>query len=444
MDGDGSVGLAVGERVLAEMLQAAQRSPPIQLADLVMTHARRLGVRRVVVYLSDLQEMVLVPLPSNADADIDDAVDMRDQGAGATVREPPGMVRIEGTVAGLAYRKLTAVTAEEGEAAGVLTGADVPVRHRVWLPLLGGAGRLGVLELSLEHLDEQVLQRCHLLAKIVALLVVSRGIYSDAFDQLRRREPMRLSAEMVWAFMPRQTYATEDVVVSAAAEPAYRLGGDAFDFSSIGPLVHLSLFDAAGHDLVAGLVAAVGLASCRNTRRAGRGLADIAMLADGAIREHSSDWRFMTGLLANLDTATGRLEWVNCGHPPPLLIRKNKVIKELARNPDPPMGLLEGVRPHVHHEALEPGDRLLCYTDGVIEARTADGDLFGVDRLADTIIRTTAAGMSTPEALRRLVHGLLEHGGSLTDDATVLLAEWRPVTPGQSTLQTLPTAAPSL
>jgi serine phosphatase RsbU (regulator of sigma subunit) len=80
----------------------------------------------------------------------------------------------------------------------------------------------------------------------------------------------------------------------------------------------------------------------------------------------------------------------------------------------------------------------------VTEARTPDGELFGVDRLADTIIRTTASGISAPEALRRLVHGLLaEQSGPLADDATVLLTEWRPTAPaGSSTPQTLSTELP--
>ncbi|MCO5975055.1 PP2C family protein-serine/threonine phosphatase [Actinoallomurus soli] len=122
------------------------------------------------------------------------------------------------------------------------------------------------------------------------------------------------------------------------------------------------------------------------------------------------------------------------------------MIRELAGPPDPPMGLFNDTRPHVHREILQPGDRLLCYTDGVTEARTPQGDLFGVDRLADAIIRTTATGMSAPEALRRLVHDLFrEHDDSQADDATVVLTEWRPTTHVgalQDTLQTLPATTP--
>ncbi|MEV5753286.1 SpoIIE family protein phosphatase [Actinoallomurus sp. NPDC052308] len=113
----------------------------------------------------------------------------------------------------------------------------------------------------------------------------------------------------------------------------------------MGTAVRMTVLDAAGHDLIAELVACVGLASCRSTRRAGGTLAEIATVADSAIREHSPEWRFMTGLLLNLETETGHLEWVNCGHPPPLLIRKDKVIKELAPLADDATVMLAEWRP---------------------------------------------------------------------------------------------------
>ncbi|MBB4700047.1 hypothetical protein [Sphaerisporangium siamense] len=252
MDGDASAELSVGEQVLAEVLRVARAQPPARLADVITDNAGPLGVRRVVVYLADLQEKVLVPLPpevpSGAGGDDAAQFDAEPDDPDVAGRER-GVVRIEGTVAGLAYRKLTVVTAEDSQVPGELTRVGEPARrHRIWLPLVDGNVRVGVLELTVDHLDEQVLQRCQLLAGVVALLVVSHGGYSDVFNQLRRRERMRLSAEMVWAFIPGQTFATQDVVICAAAEPVYQLGGDAYDFSIMNRVVHVSLFDAAGHD----------------------------------------------------------------------------------------------------------------------------------------------------------------------------------------------------
>jgi len=76
-------------------------------------------------------------------------------------------------------------------------------------------------------------------------------------------------------------------------------------------------------------------------------------------------------------------------------------------------------------EELEPDDAVLLYTDGVIEARTPDGQLFGLDRLADLLEREAASGQPPDEQLRRLVRAVLDHqAGGLRDDATLLLVQW--------------------
>jgi serine phosphatase RsbU (regulator of sigma subunit) len=76
-------------------------------------------------------------------------------------------------------------------------------------------------------------------------------------------------------------------------------------------------------------------------------------------------------------------------------------------------------------EELEPDDMLLLYTDGVTEARTADGELFGLDRLSDLLEREAASGRTAEELLRRLARSVLDHqAGGLRDDATLLLVQW--------------------
>lgn len=76
-------------------------------------------------------------------------------------------------------------------------------------------------------------------------------------------------------------------------------------------------------------------------------------------------------------------------------------------------------------DQLEPGDRLLLFTDGITEARNADGDLFGLERFTDFLIRHHADGLPVAETLRRLIHAVLaHHDGRLDDDATVLFCQW--------------------
>ncbi len=384
-----------GERMLGGLLAAAHLAAPEQLGALVAEYAAPAGLHDPVIYLVDLQQRQLVPLP----------------GPGAAHTAP---VRLEGTVPGRAYRgsELVEVTGAQG-------------RPRLWLPLLDGTERLGVLGLTADGRAEATRARAADLASLVALLVASKRAYSDSLARLVRTRPMSLSAEVQWTLLPPLTCATDRVVISAALEPAYEVGGDAFDYGLSEPVVHLSIFDAMGHDLSAGVTATIAMGACRNTRRQGGDLNQLGEAIDTAVHDEFGGTRFATGVLADLDTSSGRLTWTTWGHPPPLIIRGGRWVATLDCPPAPPLGTGLGITPQICQRQLEPGDRLLMYTDGVTEARDAAGEPFGVQRLSDFVIRHEADGLSAPETLRRLIHTLLEQQhGELRDDATVLVVEW--------------------
>lgn len=401
----------VAGRVLADLLAQAHLMAPGALTGVLAERARLLGVHGVRIYLADLQQRHLHLLPGNA-------------------ADAPGELPIDATLAGRAFQTTTIHRASAAASGGLA---------QVWVPLIDGTERLGVLELIVEDAGEAMLGRYRALASLAGLLIASKSAYSDTYAQVRRSREVALQAEMVRGFLAPMTFATEQLIVAAVLEPAYEVGGDAFDYSLLGERLHVSLFDAAGHDLAAGLIASVAMASCRTTRRSGGGLTDIVARADHAIASQFGASRFATALLCDLNIATGELAWIPCGHPPPLLIRDNKVIKELFRRPWLPLGIADtpsatatdtgDLSPPVYTEHLEPRDRILLYTDGLVEGR-ARGSQFGLERLTDFIIRHSASGLSAPEILRRLNHAILDHQhGRLSDDATAVLIEWMPGNP---------------
>jgi Stage II sporulation protein E (SpoIIE) len=407
--------------VLSTLLLGSHLMAPGTLVDQVAEAARPIGVTTARIYLADLQQHRLRPMPDGSGHDA-------------------APLAIDSTPAGRAFQ-----TIEMQEA-----GVGTPGGGRcLWIPLVEGVERLGVLELCFDApldeagaeggaLDEATVERSRILASLVGLLIASKGTYSDVYTGLQRSRTMALQAEMVWAFMAPRTFATRQVLFAAALEPAYEVGGDAFDHSLIGDRLHVSLFDSVGHDLTSGLISSVAMASCRTVRRSGGDLTDIARRADQAIAAEFGASRFATALLCDLDVDTGEFSWLPCGHPPPLLIRGDATVEELLRRPCLPLGLHELVtdRPGSRHEEqavspytehLRPGDRILLYTDGVVEGRDRNGRPFDLARLSDFIVRHTAEGLSAPELLRRLNRDILEHqNGRLTDDATLILLEWMP------------------
>jgi serine phosphatase RsbU (regulator of sigma subunit) len=382
--------------------------------------ARALGLAAPRVYLADMQQRHLMPLPE----------DDEEASQGQAAAEP---LLIETSTAGQAYRAV-----EIKHVLDTRASRDGENAYRVWVPLADGADLLGVLGLTAADTGEDTLARCRALASLTGLMVTAKARVSDTYARAQRSKKMSLQGEMIWALLPPRAFATEHVLLSAFLEPAYEAGGDGFDYSMLGDRLHVSLFDALGHDLSAGLLTSVCLASCRSTRRSEDGsLVRTAARADEAIVRQFGDYRFVTALLAELDVGTGRLSWVCRGHPAPLLIRGNRTVTEFTRPPELPLGLsvvdAEGevddsiVKATVHTEQLQPGDRVLFYTDGVTEGHTTGGTPFGVERLGQFVVEHTAAGTPAPEMMRQLNHEIMDHqAGELRDDATVVMVEWEP------------------
>jgi hypothetical protein len=381
---------------LAGLLEAAGTSPPEHLPELARTAGRALGVD-VTLHLIDheQQELVRLPVPGSPSR---------------------SRLNVEGTLAGRAFQNVRVLS------------SDRDGRGRLWVPILDGGDRLGIMEVELastaELYDPALREQCHWLASLIGHLIASMQPYGDLMERLRRSRPLSPSAELIWQQLPPLTAATDSFVLAGMLEPSYDTGGDAFDYALSEHTVSLGIFDAVGHGMQAGLMAAAALAAYRSARRDGRSVFDQARSIDDVVASTFTASQFVTGVLAELDVTTGRLRYVNAGHPPPLLLRDGRVVKELTGGRRVPFGL-DSAGLTVAEESLEPGDWLALYTDGITEARNAAGDWFGEARLTDFLTREIAAGQPPPETVRRLTKAVLRHqGGLLQDDASVLLARW--------------------
>ena len=385
---------------LHEVLRHSHLAAPEDLPAIAGRAAHHLGATDAVIHLVDYEQLLLTPvLPS-----------------GLPGVEP---LPVEGSVAGRVFQRI-----EQLET----TGGDG--RH-LWVPLLDGVERLGVLQLDLPPdlvLTSGLSAAYSQFAHLVAELVVSNSQYTDAFEWARRREPMSLPAEMQHGLLPPLTFGTGRVIISGLLAPAYEVGGDAFDYALNGNYAHVAVFDAVGHGLHASLLANLAVSCYRNSRRAGLPLVETVVAIDEALANGFGPERYVTGVVGQLDVDTGLFRWVNAGHPDPMLLRGGQLVKELSCEPALPLGmggLTGGASYDVCEESLQPGDRLLLVTDGVDEARTEDGSFFGRTRLAEFAARELASELPTPEVMRRLQNAILRYQtGRLQDDATTVFVEW--------------------
>jgi hypothetical protein len=386
--------------MLNELLRRTYLSAPSELPAVIADQARRIGARDVVLYLIDYEQRTLVPLTGRRRADV-------------------APLSVAGTIAGRAFstRSILRSSLEEGNG------------QRLWLPLLDGTERLGVIGMAFDDgaIPDRTVVVCERYAHLTAMLIATKAAYGDAFEATRRRQPMTIASELLWQLAPPLVFASDRLVLAGMLEPCYDNGGDALDYAVNGGVLHLGVFDAMGHGLAAAGVAAFALSAYRHSRRRGCGLLETYDAMDDAVGDQFPGERYVTAVIAQLDVETGRLTWISAGHPPPLIIRDGRLARTLSAPPAAPLGIpLDGPPAVLAEESLEPGDLLLLYTDGLTEARHRHGQMFTIADLGEFIEREAAAGQTAPETLRRLRHAIVDRQpGQLKDDATAVLVEWR-------------------
>ena len=292
--------------------------------------------------------------------------------------------------------------------------------YRLYAPVADRGDALGVLEVVLgERPDDGLVAEVASAAHALAYVVIASRRHTDLFESVQRSAPFNLAAEIQRRLLPSAfTCEAAQFTFAGWLEPASHVGGDTFDYSVDREALHVSMTDAMGHGVDAALLATLVLGSLRNSRRGGIGLAEQARRANEAMLVHANDDQFVTGLLVRAELASGRVTVVNAGHPRPYRMRAGQV-ECLALDADLPFGITPGASYREQELQLEPGDRLVVVTDGLLERNDAAAHL----DVADAVIQTAALHP------REVVHAfkasvLAAAQAELADDASVLCIDW--------------------
>jgi serine phosphatase RsbU (regulator of sigma subunit) len=383
---------SVEPEALTEFLAATTDLAPDRLSDLGPIFARIIGAMGARILIVDYAHELLIPLG--------------EQGARGDD------ISLEGTVAGRVFCL--------GEA---ITTPGEPAITRICLS--EGAERFGVIEIEHGPTFKGSSTTLDAALRILILTIVSKRRYTDVVLRSRRARPLSIAAEMQWDLLPPLSCSTPSAAISGTLEPAYSTGGDSFDYAVNANRLDFAIIDAVGHGLPAILKSALAVNTIRNARREGAGLADAYREVDRAMEQQFGDCYYVTGILGSIDMLTAEFVWINAGHHLPLLVRNGALCDDLICAPSLPMGL-GGDVVEVMKNRLQADDRILFFTDGVIEGRAADGSVFGVERLGELFVRASLDEVSTAETTRRLTRSLLDHcSNNLRDDATLVVVHFK-------------------
>src|SRR5688500_4527147 len=267
-------------------------------------------------------------------------------------------------------------------------------------------------------------------------IMLATGI-AAAVATLRQRKDVRIAELLRLAAVAQQAVlrplgpqvgnlavAGRYISASAAAD----IGGDLYEALGTPYGVRIIIGDVRGKGLDAVRLASIVLGSYRHVAFERADLRAIVTDLDRAVARSVGDEDFVTAAL--VEERGGTLTIVNCGHPAPLLLRRGEVIPLEPPAPAPPLGFMPVVRPRV--ERLEPGDRLLLYTDGLGEARR-DGEFFPTAERAWRLLGHGTVG----DGLASLETALVDWvRGQLDDDIALVLLEY--AGPGAEAAQPMP------
>ena len=309
-------------------------------------------------------------------------------------------------------------------------GGPVVLNPDCLVPMFGRAGPTGLLvvgprlsEESYSGEDLRLLGNVAAQAGVTAESIALGERIAERLEAERRAQrEIEIAREVQVQLLPQRRPELRTLKYAGECVQARVVGGDYFDFLDLGPgRLGFVLADISGKGIAAALLMANLQANLRG---------HYAMAAEDPVRliesvnrlfyESTTANRFATLFFGRYDDESRRLDYVNCGHNPPLIVRAGGQIETL-----PPtamaLGFVDTLRSEMATVQFAPGDALVAYTDGIVEALSDDGEEFGDDRLASTVL---AHRDQPAEALLQSILSAVQRfsGNEQDDDLTLVVA----------------------
>lgn len=295
----------------------------------------------------------------------------------------------------------------------------------LWYTAMAGSDEDAVIglvyldTLERQSFGEDDLRIVTAISNVAASKIENVRLIEESLEMRRLEEDIRVAAEIQRGLLPRGAPQVPGYDLAGSNRPCHTVGGDYYDFAYERGQLRMALGDVSGKGIGAALLMTVLRAAVRAHWAEGT-LAEAVARINSTVCQNVPENKFVTFCLAQLDPESGVLTYVNAGHNPPLLVRRDGQTEKLTEG-GMVLGLFEDVPFAEARVELRPGDALLIYSDGVTETFDAGGDEFGDDRVAAVAERSRHLGAAALEGeiLRDLE--IFSKGAKATDDRTLIV-----------------------
>jgi sigma-B regulation protein RsbU (phosphoserine phosphatase) len=255
---------------------------------------------------------------------------------------------------------------------------------------------------------------------------LARSLAMEAAQRERTNREMEIAREVQERLFPQEMPELPGAKIAGFCRPALGVGGDYYDVIDLGEgRLGLAIGDVSGKGISAALLMASLRASLRGVTLDGpRDFAKLMHKVNQLVYEASASNRYATFFFASYDPATRKLDCVNAGHNPPVVLRGTEIIR--LETGGPVVGLLP-FAPYVEQAlVLEPGDLLILYTDGISEAMTKDDEEWGEERMIAAAL--SAKSRSASDVLENIFAAAdaFTAGAPQHDDMTLMILKLEP------------------